>query len=203
MVEPTRELLQRFKDGDSSAYRVLWERYRDALARYVRRRGSFLPNVSIEDILQETHVRALTGIGEFSYRREMSFFFWLCGIARNLLAAEHRRLGREMIAMQPVRVPGQTTSADIIGQLRQPETSHAEEERLQKNVEILVLALDSLTDRRRECIVLRYLEGYDNDAATRLTGMTPGSFRVTLARALADLRDSIDHLVGESTLSPI
>jgi RNA polymerase sigma factor (sigma-70 family) len=202
MAEPTRELLQRFKNGDSSAYRVLWERYRHPLTRYIRRRGGSLStSASLDDVVQETQARALAGLAQFRYRREMSFFFWLCGIARNILLAEHRRLGREMVAVQPVREHDQSTTADLIAQLQAPETPDEEEERLHNNLETLMIALDGLTERRRESIVLRYLEGYDNEAAARITGMTLGSFRVTLARALADLRSNIDHLLGESSPS--
>lgn len=53
-------------------------------------------------------------------------------------------------------------------------------------------ALDELTDRQREAVVLRYFLDLDMYETAELLGTTPGAVRATCHRALASLRELLD-----------
>src|SRR3989442_15381827 len=128
MDEPTVDLLDRFRAGDRAAYDVLWKRYRQPLLRFIRHHGdaAFFEQVGADDLLQETHLEALRGLDRFEYRRELAFFFWLCGIARILIANHCRRLQRRPALVRRIAGgprgagPGSASSSDLLSLLQSP-----------------------------------------------------------------------------------
>src|SRR5574341_413053 len=92
----TDDLLDRFRAGDRVAYETLWKRYHQPLREFIRHHLPSQPSLdlAVDDLLQDTHVEALRCLASFTYRRELAFFFWLCGIARRLIANRRRKLGR-------------------------------------------------------------------------------------------------------------
>jgi RNA polymerase sigma factor (sigma-70 family) len=199
----TDDLLDRFRAGDAAAYEVLWRRYhrplRDFLRHHVFPGGGF--DVTVDDLLQDTHLEALRGLSSFVYRRELAFFFWLCGIARRLLAGRLRRQGRRARLLPSARFAGAPSSVELLGRVRQASAAGADPHaalRLREHLDLLALGLDQLAGRRREAILLRYIEELGAEEAAARMGMTPGAFRVLLARALAELRRGVAELAGEA-----
>jgi RNA polymerase sigma factor (sigma-70 family) len=192
--ERTPDVLGRLQLGDVGAYRVLFERYEGPLTSFVRSHTdpAFRRAVPVEDLVQEVHLAALGSLGRFSYRRELSFYFWLCGIARKLIANRARALKRRPPAVRGPFLIGRsgTTSTDLLAAAAGSGATPLDELCLRENLHLLALGLSVLPERRRQAIVLRYVEGHDSEGAAARMGTTPGAFRVLLARALLELRDA-------------
>jgi RNA polymerase sigma-70 factor (ECF subfamily) len=180
----TDDLLERFRAGDPGAYATLWRRYLAPLRSFLRHlsadRGA--PELGLDDLLQDVHVEALRSLAGFVYRRELAFFFWLCGIARRLVAGRRRRSGRR------ARLAPPPSSVELLARGRRAD----EELALREHLDLLALALEELDPRRREAILLRYVDELGTDEAAAVLGTSPGAFRVLLARGLADLRRQLD-----------
>ena len=199
-IIPTPALLERFQEGDQTGYEVLFQRYQGALQRFVTRRTdpAFLRVVTADDLLQEAHLQAIRGLseGRFTYRRELSFFFWLCGILKNLIAQHCRRLCREPPRVSArKRSPGTPSSQDILTSIKSPIRSPDDLASLRESLELLALAFSQLPDRRRTAVILRYFEGHGSTAAAAIMETTPGAFRVLLTRALLQLRTHLDAII--------
>jgi RNA polymerase sigma-70 factor (ECF subfamily) len=202
MAADTLELLQRFRAGDQAAYGVLFQRYRPDLQRFIdgHMAGGLRGVLSAEDVLQETHLEALRCLDGFTYRRELSFYFWLCGIARNRIHHHCRRLQRRPPPLSLSRpVAGASTSSqDLLARLQSARPGPADLAQLHQHLHVLAAALDSLPPAQRQAVLLRYVEGHDNAQAAVLAGVQPGAFRVRLTRALLRLREALAELLGEA-----
>ncbi len=196
MQADTPDLLARFKAGDEGAYQVLLDRYGAGLARFVRAHltGPLAAHVQVEDVLQETHLSALRALDSFHHRTELSFFLWLCAIARNVLRMHARKLGR---TPPRARLAGDSSSRDILQTLVAATPTPGSRMVAQERVQALAVALSRLPPRRRQAILLRHLDEMDNDEAARAMGMSVGAFRVLVSRALVDLREAIDAIAPE------
>src|SRR5688572_15146742 len=190
MNEATDELLERFRQGDRSAYETLCARYEPSLRCFLRQHASagLISAHPEDDLLHEVHLEALGSLGRFKYRRRLSFYFWLCGIARNLLARHYRRLGQAPPVWRPPSKDTGASSAELLTSIAASDPSPLETLARQEELAALAAALETLPARRREALILRYVEGHDVETASRLSGSTPGAFRVLVSRALVDLR---------------
>ena len=201
--DPTPLLIERFQAGDRESYGVLIRRYEQPLRRFICRHtdDSLKRIASVEDLLQETHVEAIAQLqaGRFTYRRELSFFFWSCAIARHRIARHYRKARREIPASRrlPTLSSSSPTSVDILSMIRSSSQSPLEEVSLRENVDLLATALATLPQRRQDALILRYFEMHDTAKAAQLMQVKPGTFRVLLSRSLVQLRDALANLLGE------
>ncbi|MEM7247972.1 MAG: sigma-70 family RNA polymerase sigma factor [Acidobacteriota bacterium] len=199
--EPTPDLLLRFEQGEPEAYEILIERYRPELLRFIRSHVSpwLERHVSVDDLFQEAQLEALRSLPRFTYRRPLAFFLWLCGIARNVINAHARRLGRQppVLSLQGPARGRSTSSVELVATLCGSGDSPSERLALKENLHLLAAGLEQVPGRRRQALILKHVEGLDNtDAASRL-GLSVGAFKVLASRALGDLRDQLVELLGE------
>lgn len=201
MAGDTVELIRRFRTGDERAYRELFERYRLELAQFVRSHmdAGLRATISPEDVLQETHLEALRSLERFTYRRELSFYFWLCGIARNRIHHHCRLLARRPppVSLSPRTAETPSSSQEIIEKIEAGGRNPADEAVLRQNLDLLATAMESLPGAQREAVLLRYIEGHDNQEAAAMSGIEPGAFRVRLMRGLMRLREVMAEMLGE------
>jgi len=105
---------------------------------------------------------------------------WLFGIARNLVAAEHRRAGRERRAR--ARIEGhRLLDADDVARLQDRIDAAAQ-------ARGLYAALAGLPDAERAVFELHALDGLTPGEAARVLGIRPVTARVRLHRARTALR---------------
>ena len=114
---PTHELLSRARAGDRAAVDALCRRERERLEALVRTRlGAYLRQaIDLEDVVQETFVRAIAAIRSYEDSGPDSFFRWLGGIANHVLHEAARRQKRDLIVPLYVEPPSQETSAEKRG----------------------------------------------------------------------------------------
>lgn len=166
--------LEEARRGDAQAWARLYRAHYDDVYRYVLYlQGD--PAIA-EDLVQETFVRAMRGIG--GYRREASFGTWLHRIAVNVVRHHWRRTARR-------RTTEGLARATATRRATTPEDEHTDATRARA----LLAALDQLAPPLREAFVLRDLLGMASSEAARLLGISPGNLAVRNHRARAKLRE--------------
>lgn len=86
------QLMLQFQQGAREAFAELFERYRQSIYAFFRRRLNHVARA--EELAQEAFLAVLKGVERYEPRA--LFRTYLYGIALNLLAAERRKSGREM-----------------------------------------------------------------------------------------------------------
>ncbi len=173
-----QDLLRRAQDGDQGAFEVLVNESRDEIARYVRLRvGAHLrERVDVEDVLQDTQLRALESIGRFVWRGEDSFFRWLCVIAQHLIwNASKKRSRRETRLVVEPPGPGMPPSTDM---------------RRKERLDRLEQSLRNLRPDEREAVHLSRIEGLRIREVAERMNRPESTVQSIIARALKKLRDS-------------
>jgi len=149
------------------------------LYRYVR----FLVGSSpyVEDIVQETLVRALSSIDRYDPQRPLRA--WLNGIALHVTHKYWRRIRRARNAEQSEQASGVPTV-----QGRDPE----QELLLRERAELLYRALDGLSAPLRDALVLHAGEQLPAEEVARLLGTTATNVYTRVSRARAQVRAFLD-----------
>ena len=167
-------MARRGKAAPLEPYEIFAQRYLEYLPRvlnYVRLRVSDEPLA--QDLTALTFERALSKLG--TLRDDGAFGGWLFRIARNVIGSYYRHRRRELPLESAADHPAPIESAE--GQL-----IHSEE------LDVLRLALASLTEREQEIIRLRFFAGLTNRAIGKAMGLREGNVAVILFRALRKLR---------------
>src|SRR5512141_3510803 len=103
-----RELIERWKTGDSRAATMLVGRHADALARFAVSSGE---RSEIEELVQDTFVRAFGSLDGF--RGESTLRTWLFTIMRRLVLDQRRARARRPISV-PVEEDDAITEFDAL-----------------------------------------------------------------------------------------
>ena len=176
--ERTAILVDHAKRGDRQAFDRLLARFQERLRRAVEGWSRFQlgNNVEVDDVLQETFLRAFRSLEHFEWQGEDSFFRWLCGVAKRALAQ----------AIQDRRtIQGSASPPSAVASGPTQTTVSRRVERFDRLEE----ALQSLTPEYREVLVLSRVEGLKaNEIAARMN-RSPNAVKHLIARALRELRD--------------
>jgi RNA polymerase sigma-70 factor (ECF subfamily) len=181
------ELLQRARQGDASAFELLIRRHDKHLYRVAR---SVLPDdQEAEDVVQETYVRAFTGLRGF--RGAASLRTWLTRIVLNEAIRRRRRrpamvdLDALHAAQERSRRPIHSNSLTAPG--RDPERAAAQSQILK----MLEKAIDGLPASFRIVFVMRDVEEISTADTAKLLGTREETVKTRLHRARRMLRESL------------
>jgi RNA polymerase sigma-70 factor (ECF subfamily) len=179
--EADEDLVARVLGGETTAFRVLVERYQTLVLRLVR---NFAPRSSAhEDLAQDAFVAAFIGLDRFDGGRG-SFAAWLYTIARNKCINASKKMSPTIMADPPSAVL-HTTPDD--------ELAHSEVCRTLDD------ALDAMSDELRTSFVMTEIVGVSTDQVAELEGVTPGAIRARLSRARAILREAVSERTRRAT----
>lgn len=177
-------LARRAGSGEAEAFGVLYDRYVDAVYRYVFYRVR--NEAEAEDVTSEVFMRALRAIPKYEPRQ--AFLAWLYRIARNAVIDRSRRRATRR----------QVTFEDALAHPNADQVVNPDEGLLSGSDAAAVRrAMQQLTPLQQEILVLRYVEGYDTKTISKLVGKRDGTIRGIEFRALAALRQLIpsrEHL---------
>jgi RNA polymerase sigma-70 factor (ECF subfamily) len=174
-----RDLAARAAAGDRAAFEALAADCREPLEALVRQRlgKALLGAMSVEDVLQETFLRALRSIQRFEPREERAFLRWLGGIAMNVIREAAARPRHEpLIALEDFEPAAAHVS---------PSRRLQREERLARLEE----ALATLSPEHRRVLRLVRLEGLPINETARRLNRSPNAVSHLLLRALRKLRE--------------
>jgi RNA polymerase sigma-70 factor, ECF subfamily len=183
-------LLDRARAGSDAALSRLVERFSPRLLAAIRLRlgPGLRAHLESRDVLQETWLKAVSGLDGFEGEEAGSFMAWLARIAANQIrdrADYHGRQRRE--AAREERLPPE--ELDGFAARVRSETSRLA---LGEQMARLERALLALSPDHREVIVLRKFEERPFAEVGRAMGRSPDACRVLLARAMAALTLEMD-----------
>jgi RNA polymerase sigma-70 factor (ECF subfamily) len=171
-----RELIACTLGGETRAFDELMWRYRD---RVYRLAYHMLWNEhEADDAAQEVFVRAYCHLNKF--RGDSSFFTWLYRIAKNVVYTQAKKAGRQREIYRTAHEEQSLRGAAGPS----PEIS-AERAELMARV---YSGLGTLDPRLQEVLVLREIEGLDNDEVARVLAVPLGTVKSRLFRAQENLR---------------
>ncbi len=181
-------LIERIKRGDREAFTPLFEKYRPRLTAllYCRLGPQLRGSVEVEDLLQETLLRAFREIDHFTYRSPGSFFRWIARIADHVVVDAARFAGRGKRHAQeivPLRSPSNPDGPEPVDS-RTPSRVLAQQEGLARLLE----QLDALPENYRRVIVMAKVEGLTTREIAEKLGKSREAASLLLHRALAQLR---------------
>jgi RNA polymerase sigma-70 factor (ECF subfamily) len=163
------EAMDRYADGDASAFDVLYEDLAPRLRAMLRRKGC--DSALTEDLLQQTFLRM--HCARAHYRRGQEVVPWAFAIARRLLIDTWRH--RQVERRQPPEDPGPPPGPD--DELIADETARA-----------LASGIDRLPSPHREAFSLVKFDGLSLEEAAQVLGTTVTAIKLRVHRAYQALR---------------
>jgi RNA polymerase sigma-70 factor (ECF subfamily) len=168
-------LVERAQTGDGEAFGQLYDRYVDTVYRFIYFRLN--DRALAEDFTSETFLRALRRLSTFSYQgRDIGA--WFITIARNIIL-DHVKSARHRL---------ETPTAEIVEGTEQapsPETAVIDALTAQR----LLAAVQSLGPEQRDCIVLRFIDGFSISETAAVLGKNDGAVKALQHRAVRKLAE--------------
>lgn len=177
--EPEARLVALARAGDEAAVRELIARHNQQLFRVAR--GMVRDDMEAEDIVQETYVRAFTGLERF--RGESALSTWLTRIAINeALGRKRHAHTRQKYESRSSGQPYQEDRLLMFPYAEQPQTPEAEAARREIR-QVLEQAVDRLPDHFRLVFILRDIDGLTTNETAERLGVKPQTVKTRLHRA--------------------
>jgi RNA polymerase sigma-70 factor (ECF subfamily) len=175
--ERTVILVDHARAGDREAFDRLLARFQGRLRSTVESWSRFQlgAKIEVDDLLQESFVRAFRSLERFEWQGDDSFFRWLCGITK-------RTLAQAIQEQRASHVTGSHSSAAGSGPT--PTKISRRVERFERLEE----ALQSLTPEYREVLLLSRVEGLKTKEIAARMNRSPNAVKHLIARALRALR---------------
>lgn len=176
-LDSDRLLVERFQNGDESAFTELYARHFNRLRRFCTRRVGDLDLA--EELAQEAFIRALGALPDFAEERR--FYPWLTVIAGRLCIDHHRKHGR----VRPVDSVDDLPAPDDVNDIFQEvDRQHVRQ------------ALGRVKPRHRQVLLLREGKGLTYDAICAELGTTRTTVDTLIHRARRALRREFEIVAG-------
>jgi RNA polymerase sigma-70 factor (ECF subfamily) len=189
------QLVELARGRDEAAVRALTQRYNRRLFRVAR--SILRDDAEAEDVVQETYVRAMTGLEHF--RGDASFGTWITRIAMNeaLGRLRRRRPTVDWESYGKNRMPAEIINFPLSAASSDPERTMAQGQIRA----VLEHAIDELPDSFRAVFVARVVEGMSVEETADLFGLQSETVKTRLHRARNLLRDALDKRLGPALTS--
>jgi RNA polymerase sigma-70 factor, ECF subfamily len=181
-----RLLVDRFRQGDQSAFEQMVSRYWGRIYAMVHQ---LLRNPEdAEEVTQDTFIRAHRGLVNF--RGESAFSTWLYQIATNLARNRYwywwrRRRDQTVSFDQSIGGDNETTLAEVIpAELETPEDATITREFVNRIAE----CMGKLSPKHREILVLRNVKNLSYEEIAQILQISVGTVKSRIARARESLR---------------
>lgn len=165
------QLMSLVKAGQLDYLNELFGRYSKRLYNYFLK--STLDRADSDDLTQDLFVRVMKY--RKSYKEGSTFQFWIFQIARNMLKDHFRKMKIHRDQFNPVEVMPEGVEEDDASTIEREKKLH--------------LAMKSLTDEKRELLVLSKFQGmkYEQIAAMRKTSVS--NIKVQVHRTIKELKE--------------
>ncbi|MBA7470248.1 ECF RNA polymerase sigma factor SigW [subsurface metagenome] len=172
------KLVQKAIGGDSEAFGELYMTYVEPIYRYIF--YQVRDKMTAEDITEDTFFKAWNSIHSCK-GKEQTFSSWLYRIAHNSMIDVFRSRKKELFL-------DTETAAGIIDDTAKLETKLEHRQ--------LMDAIALLPENQRQVIVLKFIEGLDNQEIEQVIRKSQGAIRILQMRALDTLRTNLGRLNG-------
>ncbi|RYY95880.1 MAG: sigma-70 family RNA polymerase sigma factor, partial [Chitinophagaceae bacterium] len=176
-------LVQRVRSGELLLFELLIRRYNPLLYKIARSYG--FGHEDAEDLMQETHVAAYTGLP--GYRGAASYKTWLTRIHLN--KCYRRQQERHVEHLEPVALEAVSGQSDANRDIARRELTRFLEESLQ-----------ALPLIYRSVFVLRELEGFSVAETADLLGITAVNVKVRLNRCKTLMQKGLEGRYSSAEL---
>ena len=202
------QFLERLRQGDSSAYRILVRRFHTSLVRFA---ASIIgSHAQAEEVVQDSWLAVCSGVGKFEERS--SLVTWIFSIVTNRARTRISREGR-LVGLGALMEGTAPHERGVPLSEFKPDGHWAEAPKLwdELNPERIVggrqiwdhvqAVIDRLPSGQRAVILLRDMEGRDAEETCALLEISAENQRVLLHRARSRIRQEIDTLIGTAPVS--
>lgn len=192
----TEQLLARAGDGDLEARNFLLDRHRQRLRTLVAMRlsAALASRIDPSDVVQESLADADRRLGDYLNRRPLPFYLWLRELALERLVDLHRRhvvaQKRSVRREEPVALPDESMNL-LAGRLASRGSSPSQRAQREEVRQQVRAALDRLSERDREVLILRHLEQLSTREIATVLNLTESAVKVRHLRALQRLRQQL------------
>lgn len=176
------QLVQRSQEGDTEAFGILVDRYKERVYRTIYQMTSH--HEDADDLVQEAFIRAYRSIGKF--QGKSSFYTWIYRIAVNLTLNHLKRSGRR-----------RSFSLDDADSSIQKESALQDlfhSDTPSKGANLLDLrksiheALQRLTPNHRAVVTMHDIQGMTHGEIAKILGISEGTVRSRLHYARQQLQ---------------
>jgi RNA polymerase sigma-70 factor (ECF subfamily) len=184
----TFALLEQARSGDQDALSRVFEKHRRRLAVLIHYKLS--PQArrfcEVEELVQETSLRAFRDIERFTYQSPGSFLRWLSSIADHVIVDRMRYQNRECRAGEEVRFRSESNPAGP-----EPVDTGTPSRLLaqQQAMERLLARLDLLPDDYRQALVMAKIEGLTTAEIAERMGKSRDAVALLVYRAIKRYRE--------------
>ena len=176
-------LMARYRDGDTSAFRALYLRYRDKLHRYALRLSG--RSTEAEEVFQETWLAVIHSSARFD--PSASFATWLFTLAHRRAADRWRALERHAPDDRAADAIDETTTSLLHDAVPTPEHRWRNDALGQA----LLAAVAALPLPQREAFLLKAEAELSLDAIAQVTGSNRETVKSRLRYAQQKLREAL------------
>lgn len=174
-------LVTRAVTGETSAFTILFDRYRPAIQHYISRQ---MPDsTDVHDLTMEAFGKAFLKLG--TYVPNHAFSTWLFKIARNNCIDFSRRRRLERLHQTSIELSSFTGISD---REPDPETAMMRQERMA----MVYSLLQELHPRYRRMLELRYYEDMRYDEIAQKLNLPIGTIKAQLFRAKEMMRQLLE-----------
>jgi RNA polymerase sigma-70 factor, ECF subfamily len=173
-----RSLVLAAQRGDSTAFRALYDDYRERVYRLAI--YSIGDDSQAQDLVQTVFLNVFRCLGDFRF--QSSFSTWVYRIAHNECQNHHRRHSTKYVPLEAI-----LGRSDEIDPRPISDAQHARQECQL----IIQQAVMQLPFQMREAVVLRYVEGLSYEEMAKVLGCAPGTVASRLSRALTELEERV------------
>lgn len=193
--DPDAELIGQLRAGDEDAFVALAEKYRPVMLSLAL---GYVPSRAVaEEVVQDTWIGVLRGIGRFEHRSTFRTWLFRIVINRAVSAAARERRSVPVDAMEPVVG---VSRFDALGNWAVPPEPWADqvEDRVMaaKMAARILAAIGELPPRQREVVTLRDVQGLNSAEVCSALDISDANQRVLLHRGRSWLRHVIESEFG-------
>ena len=185
MYADDRDLVDRMLAGEQRAFDAFFAAYAERLSAFASRRSN-LSSASIEDIVQNSLIKAMRHLG--SFRGDAALFTWLCEICRHEMANVARKASR-----QPAHesLDDMAFARDTVLELNAPsEYEPAYNADVAEHRGDIATVLSGLPERYARALEWKYGDGFSVQEIARMLGLTTVAAQSLLARARQAFKES-------------
>lgn len=172
-VDDAAELVARCRNGDADAFRLLFQKHREDVARLVFRMTG--ASSDLEDLIQEVFLQVHKSIGDF--RGDARFSTWLYRLTVNVVLM-HRRSAKSRPQLVAEVLAAAPKDAGLL-----PDEQVARRRRMTAFTRLV----DRLSDKKRTVFILHELEGLSPSEIGKIVGAPVLTVRTRLFYARREL----------------
>ena len=184
------EVIQRVLDGEKELYEILVRRNNQKLYRAIR--SYVKEEAEIEDIMQDTYVKAFQKL--YQFRMESTFSTWLIRIGINETLARLKQKGKLFYTHEKKL----NEKANTILEIPDNKQLNPQDKMIDREAkQVLENAIDSLDTKYRSVYVLREIEEMSIREISTALDLSESNVKVRLHRAKEMLKEKLFELTND------